>query len=231
MTTIEKDYKSSPTEVKVLDETLGLVTADVNTMGLVDSDNDVISPTAFNKSILNNLPIPVLIQHDQSSVVGKVVSASVVPVDEKEHRLRAIMQMNLQTEGGRDAFSNIKGQYYGQYSVGFNMPTDGASVERDETGKNVRVINNLDWVETRLVVRGASPNTQTISAKSEEIVSNNESEETALTAADVETANPTSTEVNTVDEHTDKVQQEIADTKSRLLLRVIEQMKSELGDS
>ena len=78
----------------------------------------------FNKSILNNLPIPVLIQHDQSAVVGKVVSASVVPVDDKEHRLRALMQMNLQTEGGRDAFSNIKGQYYGQYSVGFNMPTD-----------------------------------------------------------------------------------------------------------
>lgn len=229
MTVERKDYKSL-TDIKVLDETLGLVEADVNTMGLIDADNDVIRPTAFNKSILNNLPIPVLIQHDQSAVVGKVVSASVVPVDDKEHRLRALMQMNLQTEGGRDAFSNIKGQYYGQYSVGFNMPTDGASVERDESGKNVRMINNLDWVETSLVVRGASPNTQTISAKSEEIVSNNESEETALPNADVETDNPTSTEGNTVDEHTDKVRQEIEDTKSRLLLRVIEQIKSELGD-
>tara|TARA_B100000745_G_C20117907_1_gene382706 strand:- start:485 stop:1174 length:690 start_codon:yes stop_codon:yes gene_type:complete len=229
MTVVRKDYKSL-TDIKVLDETLGLVEADVNTMGLIDADNDVIRPTAFNKSILNNLPIPVLIQHDQSAVVGKVVSASVVAVDDKEHRLRALMQMNLQTEGGRDAFSNIKGQYYGQYSVGFNMPNDGASVERDESGKNVRMINNLDWVETSLVVRGASPNTQTISAKSEEIVSNNESEEIALPDADVETDNPTSTEGNTVDEHTDKVQQEIVDAKSRLLLRVIEQIKSELGD-
>ena len=47
-------------EAKALDDTQGLVEAFTNTMGVVDSDGDVIDPIAFNGSIAKNLPLPVL---------------------------------------------------------------------------------------------------------------------------------------------------------------------------
>ena len=164
MTIITKTFK---TEVKVLDETKGIITAFVNTMGKKDKDGDIITPTAFDNSILDNLPIPVLAGHDQSKIVGKVLSAYSMAIDEDEYRLHATMQMNLETEAGRDAFSNVKGNYVKEWSVGFNLPEDSVSIERD--GNDVtRRINDLDWVETSSVIRGASPDTGTLSAKTAE---------------------------------------------------------------
>ena len=162
MTVTTKTFK---TEVKVLDESQGIVTAFVNTMGRKDADGDIITPTAFDASIEGNLPIPVLAGHDQSKIVGKVLTAYPMAIDDEEYRLHATMQMNLETEAGRDAFSNVKGNFVKEWSVGFNIPEDGVVLERN--GNEVtRRINNLDWVETSSVIRGASPDTGTLSAKS-----------------------------------------------------------------
>ena len=162
--TITKTFK---TEVKVLDETKGIITAFINTMGKKDKDGDIIAPTAFDNSIPDNLPIPVLAGHDQSKIVGKVLSAYPMAIDEEEYRLHATMQMNLETEAGRDAFSNVKGNYVKEWSVGFNLPEDSVTIERE--GNDVtRMIGNLDWVETSSVIRGASPDTGTLSAKTAE---------------------------------------------------------------
>jgi HK97 family phage prohead protease len=163
--TVQKTFR---TEAKVLDETEGIVTAFVNTMGRIDKDGDIIEATAFNESIENNLPIPVLSGHDQSQIVGKVVSAYPMAIDEDEYRLHATMQFNMKTESGRDAFSNVSGNYVREWSVGFNLPEGSVSVERNGN-EIVRRINSLDWVETSSVVRGASPETGTLSAKSEEL--------------------------------------------------------------
>ena len=76
------------------------------------------------------------------------------------------MQMNMDTQSGREAFSNVSGEYIREWSVGFNMKKDGSSFETIE-GSPVRVISDLDWVEASAVIRGASPETQTISAKAE----------------------------------------------------------------
>lgn len=163
-------------ETKILDEQKGIVEAFVNTMGVVDSDGDVIAPSAFDKSLEKNLPIPVLSSHNQAEVVGKVVAAKSVPVSEEgPHRLHATMQMNLDTQGGREAFSNISGNFVREWSVGFNMGKDSSKIETQD-GMQVRVIDDLDWVETSSVIRGASPETQTISAKSNQA---NEEVETA----------------------------------------------------
>ncbi len=225
MTTIQQIHKDlgHAGEYKVLDEARGIVEADVNSMGILDADNDIITPEAFNESIYKNLPIPVLTMHDQSSVVGKVLSATVIPVDGTEHRLRATMQMNLDTQLGRDAFSNIKGEFLGEYSVGFNMKADGASMEHGENGQPVRVISNVDWVETSIVVRGASPNTQTISAKSEEVVLTNESEQSAPDATE-EVA------VGTDKAQEDEVRQILSDLDSSFLLIEMEEVQAKLGE-
>jgi len=159
---------SSGSRTKVLDEKAGIVEAYVNTMEVIDSDRDIISKDAFNNSF-GSLPIPVLASHDQSEVVGKVLSARTVLDNENTqvHRLHATMQMNMETQAGREAFSNVSGDYVREWSVGFNMKPEGAKMDTVD-GVSVRVITDLDWVEASTVIRGASPQTQTISAKSQD---------------------------------------------------------------
>lgn len=207
---IHKQFKVD--EVKILDESEGVVEAFVNTMGMVDKDNDVISPSAFDKSILNNLPLPVLAGHDQSLLVGKVISARSQPITTDEYQLYAKMQMNMDTQAGREAFSNVSGNYVREWSVGFNVPNPEADIEFSENeGKTIRKINNLDWVEVSTVIRGASPLTATISAKSQADEPNirRESQQDDATAT------------NTTDDvalDTDTVKQQLEITRLRLKL-------------
>jgi HK97 family phage prohead protease len=155
---------SEISELKIVDEEQGIVQAYVNTMGVEDLDGDVIEPTAFNKSIENNLPISVLHSHDPSAVIGKVIDAQVVEKEDGTAKLWNLMKFNLETQAGRDAFSNIKGQYIKEYSVGFNIPEKAAEFVRDGI-KTIRKIMEVDWIEVSSVVKGASPDTGTLSAK------------------------------------------------------------------
>ena len=148
-------------------ETEGQVEAYVNTMGVRDHDGDIIDPEAFNASIKANLPIPVLSGHDQKQIVGKVVFARAEELEAPEHRLLARIQMNMDTQIGREAFTNIAGDFVREWSVGFNIPGPDA-VDYEKLGKEtIRRIKNLDWVEVSSVIRGASPATMTIAAKSD----------------------------------------------------------------
>jgi len=154
-------------EAKALEGEQGMVEAFTNTMGVIDKDGDVIDPIAFNGSIAKNLPIPVLAGHDQHTVVGKVLTARPVHITDDEYKLYTLMQMNMETQGGREAFSNVKGNFVREWSVGFNVPEDG--IKYEGRGKvKVRRIKELDWVEVSTVIRGASPQTATISAKAED---------------------------------------------------------------
>jgi hypothetical protein len=75
------------------------------------------------------------------------------------------MQMNMDTQAGQETYSNIAGEYIREWSVGFNLP-EGDAVAYDRNGKETtRRILNLDWVEVSAVIRGASPSTSTIAAK------------------------------------------------------------------
>ena len=161
---IQKTFASS---AKAVNEAEGIVEAFVNSMGVNDADGDVVEATAFDKSIRENLPIPVLSGHDQGRVVGKVIFAQPRLIDGDEYRLFTRMQMNRDTEAGRDAFSNVSGNYIREWSVGFNIPKDSDITHEGEDVSNVlRRISNLDWVEVSTVIRGASPDTSTVTAKS-----------------------------------------------------------------
>ena len=183
-------------EIKVVDQAQGIIEAYVNTMGKTDKDGDIIEPTAFEDSISNNLPIPVLSGHDHANLIGKVIMAEAIPVKfnrKNEHQLYAKMQMNMETQAGREAFSNVAGEFVREWSVGFNIPNPDVDIEysKQESGNTVRRIKNLDWVEVSTVVRGASPTTATISAKSDIIIEPNEQN-------DLESADDTATD--TIDE-------------------------------
>ena len=160
-------HKTFVASAKAVDEAEGIVEAYVNTMGIADADGDIVEINAFDKSIRENLPIPVLSGHDQSKLVGKVIFAQSEPVEGDEFRLFTRMQMNMETEAGRDAYSNVAGDYIREWSVGFNIPRDGDITHEGSDVSTVhRRISNLDWVEVSTVIRGASPSTATIGAKS-----------------------------------------------------------------
>lgn len=160
-------HKTLVASGKAIDEAEGIVEAYVNTMGVADADGDIVEMSAFDKSIRENLPIPVLSGHDQSRLVGKVIFAQTEPVEGDEYRLFTRMQMNMDTEAGRDAYSNVAGDFIREWSVGFNIPKDGdVTHEGGDVSTVLRRITNLDWVEVSTVIRGASPSTATVSAKS-----------------------------------------------------------------
>ena len=159
--------KTLISDAKAVDEADGIVEAYTNTMGVIDSDGDVVEPTAFDQSIRENLPIPVLSGHDQSKLVGKVIFAQPEYIDGDEYRLYTRMQFNMETEAGRDAYSNVAGNYVREWSVGFNIPQKfDVSHEGNDVSTVIRRIANLDWVEVSAVIRGSSPSTGTVAAKS-----------------------------------------------------------------
>ena len=163
----QKIYRS---ESKVINESEGLVEAFVNSMGRVDMDEEVIDIKAFDKSI-DGGGISVAWFHNQAEPVGKVVSATPEFDGEDEQtgmasgKLKAVMQFNLETQRGKEAFSDVKFGSVSEWSVGFRS-TDH-EIKDLADGKKYRVINELDWVEVSPVMRGASPETQTVGVKTD----------------------------------------------------------------
>ena len=159
-------HKTVIASAKAVDEAEGIVEAFTNTMGVVDADGDIVEPTAFDASIADNLPIPVLSGHDQGKLVGKVIFAQPRHIEGDEYRLFTRMRMNMETEAGRDAFSNVAGDYVREWSIGFNIPRESdVEQEGSDVSTVVRRIANLDWVEVSSVIRGSSPSTETVAAK------------------------------------------------------------------
>ena len=159
-------HKTMIASAKAVDEAEGIVEAYTNSMGVIDADGDIVEPTAFDSSIAGNLPIPVLSGHDQGKVVGKVVFAQPRHVEGDEYRLFTRMQMNMDTQAGREAFSNVAGDFVREWSVGFNIPKDDdVTHEGSDVSSVIRRIGNLDWVEVSSVIRGSSPSTSTVAAK------------------------------------------------------------------
>ena len=73
----------------------------------------------------------------------------------------------METQAGRDAYSNVAGDYVREWSVGFNIPQKfDISHEGNDVSTLIRRIANLDWVEVSSVIRGSSPSTVTVAAKS-----------------------------------------------------------------
>ena len=177
--------KTQMSDAKAVDEAEGIVEAYTNTMGVIDADGDVVEPTAFDQSIRENLPIPVLSGHDQSKLVGKVIFAQPEYIDGDEYRLYTRMQFNMETEAGRDAYSNVAGNYVREWSVGFNIPQKfDISHEGNDVSTVIRRIANLDWVEVSAVIRGSSPSTGTVAAKSAASDEPSTSEEESADAID-----------------------------------------------
>lgn len=133
--------------------------ATIATLGVVDSDNDVLLPGAFGTI----QGVPVLPAHDQGHhPIGKAT------VTEEDDRVIARGEFNTSTAAGSDWCQATKfdldpsfGPPAVEWSWGF-LPTEWRMGDLD--GQRVRFIERVDLLEVSPVLRGASVGTGTTCA-------------------------------------------------------------------
>lgn len=154
-------------ETKVLDKEDGIVEAVVSVTGIKDEVDDIIEPEAYRKTLAVRTPKGIR-SHDWDRPAMKTLQiAELLPGDPalptKTNRgerwpraagaVKVLMQWNLDTQDGREGFSNVK--FYGpdqEWSIGYNVPRGGARMV-----KGVRHIDGLDLYEYSDVLFGAMP--------------------------------------------------------------------------
>ena len=161
-----KDRRGCPLILKGVSADLGVVDAVVSVFNNIDTVGDRILPGAFAKSIARKGP-KIVWMHDWGAPVGKTLDAKeLMPGDTElppEIRelggLRLKMQFNLETQRGREAFSDIKAGIIDEFSIGF-------SIDKEHDAGGVREIEEVTLYEASPVLYGANPETRLIGTKS-----------------------------------------------------------------
>lgn len=161
-----KDQRGCPLIIKGVNGDEGVVDAVVSVFNNVDSVGDRILPGAFAKSIERKAP-KIVWMHDWGLPVGKTVEARELMPGDAElpyeiatlGGLRLKMQFNLETQRGREAFSDIKNGIIDEFSIGF-------SINKERNNAGIREIEEVTLYEASPVLYGANPDTRLISAKS-----------------------------------------------------------------
>lgn len=159
------EFKSG--NVKILDLTKedqekGLLHAVVSVFGNTDSDGDIIVKGAFKSSIekakkRGKYPSGVW-HHNWDQPVAKTLD-----MWEGEDGLHIKAKFNLDTQIGRETYSNIKEEIIDEYSFGFR------TIQADRKDDGRRYISDLEMKEWSPVLWGANPATQTIAIKQSEL--------------------------------------------------------------
>lgn len=157
---------------KILNEEEGIVEAFVAGIGNKDSVGDIIQPGAFDKSLKTRRPKGIW-SHDWNKPVSKTLEAYEVPAGDSRlpERMKTAgigglyvrTQFNLDTEDGRNAFSNVK--FFGdesEWSIGYQVPPGGQEYDKD---KKAMLLKQIELFEYSPVLFGANPLTATVSAK------------------------------------------------------------------
>lgn len=164
-------HKNVPVSgIKVLDEAAGIVEAYVSGIGNKDSTGDIIMPGAFDGSLARRTPKGVW-SHDWARWVAKTLEVYEVKIGDPRLPLKMSskgvgglyvkMQFNLETQDGREAFSNVK--FFGEeaeWSIGY-MELD------TEYSKELvaNLLKEIDLYEYSPVLFGANNLTSTVSVK------------------------------------------------------------------
>jgi HK97 family phage prohead protease len=149
------------------DAPLGQIEAIVSVFSTADMGKDTILPGAFAKSIANKLPKGVW-GHDWSQPVAKTLEArELSPGDPLLPPSLATVgglyikaQFNLETQRGKEAYSDVKNGLIDEFSIGY-IPLD---FERDQKngGRQLKELGLMEWSP---VLVGMHPATAMISIK------------------------------------------------------------------
>ena len=125
--------------------------------GSPDADGDVMVKGAFARTIAasqarGKFP-PAVWAHDWQSPVAKTLAA-----EERDDGLHVTGRFNLETQRGRETFSDIKAGIITEYSFGFR------TLEADRKD-GARHIKSVDWLEWSPVLIGANRDTRTVGVK------------------------------------------------------------------
>lgn len=164
---IELSYKEGQRcYVKAATEA-GQLEAIVSVFNNVDSANEMILPGAFTESLKRKLPKGVW-GHDWSKPVAKTLEAAelapgdaLLPDNIKDLGGLYIKALfNLETQRGREAYSDVKNGLIDEFSIGYMVLSEKAGAN------GVRELERIDLYEWSPVLVGANAATATLSVKS-----------------------------------------------------------------
>lgn len=144
-------------EIKIIeqkeDKAQGIIEAYVSIFDNVDLVGDIIKRGAFMESLRKKLPKGVWM-HNWEEPIAKTLTGE---EDDKGLFIRA--QFNLETQRGRESFSDIKFGIIDEFSIGFKI----LDYEWDENDN--RIIKKVRLYEWSPVLAGANPDTELINVK------------------------------------------------------------------
>ena len=161
---VREARKSFPLALKAANDETGSFRALVSVFDVIDSYDEVIMPGAFTKSLeeFGDSPIPVLWNHDWSSMNAHLASAKGV---ETEEGLEIEAQFDMDDPDSVKAYRLLKSGRIKEFSIGGYEPSGAVRLaERD--GRDVWEVHEFKLVEVSLVLRGANPETRLIDVKS-----------------------------------------------------------------
>jgi LysM repeat protein len=167
--------------LNVVDEEKGIVETIVSVTGVVDNVKDVIEAGAYTKSLNTRLPKGVW-SHSWDKPISKTLDVKELQPGSDElpeqmpngkrwpseaGALKVKTQFNLETQRGKEAFSDVV--FFGdqqEWSIGYQVPVGGAKVD-SKTGQ--RRISHLELYEYSPVLFGAMPAARTQNVKDAQI--------------------------------------------------------------
>jgi len=151
---------------------IGIVKALVSITGIKDHVGDIITPGAYARTLKTRKPKGVA-HHSWDTPVSRTKDIEeYMPGDSRLPKnmsdgkawpvgagaLYVETEFNLETQRGREAYSDIK--FFGddaEFSIGYKVPTGGS---RKDAKTNTRHIDDLDLFEYSPVLFGAAPGTR-----------------------------------------------------------------------
>ena len=162
-------HKSFPVmEIKALDEGQGLLEAIVSVFNVEDLGGDRVMPGAFVDSLARRRPYGCL-YHQWDRPVAKTLEAKelqpgdpILPESIRAYGgLYIKAKFNLDTQDGREAWSNLREQVLDQFSIGYSIDPGGAKKGKDGANE----LTKLTLFEWSPVLWGMNPDTVPLSVK------------------------------------------------------------------
>lgn len=165
------------TGLKVLNPDEGTIECFISVTGIVDEVKDRIKPGSYAKTLANRKPKGVW-SHDWDTPVSRTEDVKELlpgdpdlpdkmpngnPWPREAGALRVKTRFNLETQRGREAYSDVV--FFGdeqEWSIGYNVPVGGARID---SKSGVREIEALELYEYSPVLFGAMPLARTTSVK------------------------------------------------------------------
>jgi HK97 family phage prohead protease len=163
-------------DVKADPET-GVLEAIVSVFGNVDNGGEIVEPGFFKDSLGERMPKGVWM-HDWKTPVAKTLEAKELlpgdpllpPALQDNGGAYVKAQFNLDTQRGREAFSDIKFGLVDEYSIGYKVLEDTWEAKADANGspRQVRRLLKGRWYEWSPVLVGMNDRTATIGVKEDD---------------------------------------------------------------